>query len=219
MTKMNRKVVFTLLGLVSGALIVHPYIMLVYHFTAPGVREAGGSFGQDIASAFTSIFSSDMLPMTLSFSFFCGVIGFLSAVLLERNRRLEEMKFQARQHEAVRRSLQKLVSVISHFVINSSLIVGYNIRQIKKSMCSCSLPQHGTVKGPAPPEGMEYLFDSILKQEEKNQEVLKLVGESGWLETLESSDTSVQRIVELTKQIEERISRQSHEEKDKEKQA
>ena len=66
---------------------------------------------------------------------------------------------------------------------------------------------------------MEELFDSILKQEEKNQEVLKLVGESGWLETLESSDTSVQRIVELTKQIEERISRQSHEEKDKEKQA
>ena len=219
MTKMNRKVVFTLLGLVAGALIVHPYIMLVYHFTAPGVREAGGSFGQDIARAFTSIFSSDMLPMTLSFSFFCGVIGFLSAVLLERNRRLEEMKFQARQHEAVRRSLQKLVSVISHFVINSSLIVGYNIRQIKKSMCSCSLPKHGTVQGPAPPEGMEELFDSILKQEEKNQEVLKLVGESGWLETLESSDTSVQRIVELTKQIEERISRQSHEEKDKEKQA
>lgn len=222
MRKTNRKILFTLLGLVAGALIVHPYIMLVYHLTAPGMKESGGTLAEDIAETFFSIFSPEMLPMTLSFSFFCGVIGFLSAILLERNRRLAEMHFEARQHETVRQSLQKLVSVISHFVINSSLTVGYNIRQIKKRICSCSIPQAGEKKTASDPAEMEEMFDIILRQEEKNQEVLKLVGESQWLETLESSDTSVHRIVELTKQIEERIASEetgsSHAEKQEEKQ-
>ena len=187
MKKLNLKIAFTAAGLIFGILIAHPYIMLVYYLTSPGGgigAVAGGSVIQAVADAF----SPEMLPMTMAFSFFCGVIGFLAGLLLERNRRLARMKFAAQRQQAVMESLQKLLSVLSHFILNSTMVIASGIRRLRKEMQGRDLP-----------DDFEATLRKIEQQAERNEEVLKLMRGSDYLECLESADRSISKILELTK--------------------
>ena len=149
MKKIDIKYIFTAGGLLFGVLIAHPYIMLVYYFTSPGVTGAAGAGSNSTLGAariLTDAFSPDMLPMTIGFSFFCGVIGFLVGLLLERNRKLQRMKADARQHEAVMNAARKLLSVLSHFVINSTIVIASETRRLHRLSMEKGVPG-GVEKG------------------------------------------------------------------------
>ncbi len=193
MKRHGLKIIFTLGGLIFGVLVAHPYIMLVYYFTSPdrGYVPGGGSVLQAVAYAF----SPEMLPMTLALSFFCGVIGFLSSLILERNRKLAGMQFAVQRQEAVMGSLQKLLSVLSHFILNSTMVIASSTRRLRSK-----------VKGMNLPTDFEETLKEIEQQARKNEEVLKLMQENDYLECIEGDDRSMDRILELTRWLEGRIS-------------
>ncbi len=196
MKKYSLKIVFTLGGLIFGVLVAHPYIMLVYYFTSPDRGHVPG--GGSVFTALAYAFSSSMLPMTLALSFFCGVIGFLSSLLVERNRKLARMQFAVQRQEAVMGSLQKLLSVLSHFILNSTMVIASSTRRLRSK-----------VKGMNLPADFEKTLKGIEQQAKKNEAVLKLMQESDYLECVEGADRSMARIIELTRWLEDRIS--SHE--------
>lgn len=191
MIKNNIKFVSALAGFFFGVIVAHPYVMLVYVFTNPGtgMKQA---FSTDILNAVRQTFSPEMLPMAASFSFFCSVIGFLLGILYERNQKLSRLKFEMERRKAETDSMEKLLSILSHFILNSTMIIGAGVRQLKKA--DSALADSDVLK-------------KIERQAEKNEEVLNLLREYEFLQYIQASDRSIEKILELTRCLEKRISR------------
>jgi hypothetical protein len=89
----NRSVLYkySLLGVLIGYLIFHPLVMLLAHFMAvhnyPGIDTSVDS----ITSVFIRSFSMSMLPWSLSFAFFNGVIGYYYGVMKLANQAKETL--------------------------------------------------------------------------------------------------------------------------------
>ncbi len=184
---------FTLSGLIFGALIAHPYIMLVYMLTTPG-KGAREAFSLDIAKIVLGSFSAKMLPMAAAFSFFCASIGLLLGLLYENNQKVIKLRFEAERHKAVMASLQKTLAILSHFILNSTMVIGASVKQLRK-----------VDKAP----GLDVILERIERQAEKNERVLSLIKECNYLEQLEDTDTSLEKVLELTRLVEKRASEQA----------
>ncbi len=189
MLKKHIKFIFTLIGFAFGVIVTHPYVMLVYMFTYPeGLRhpEYGYSFWKSVGE----VFSVEMFPMAASFAIFCSIIGFLLGILYERNLRLNHMKLEMGKKKQFMESMHGLLSVLSHFIINSNIVIGANVRKLQK-MDTKGSPGR--------------IFKRMLQEVQKTEEVLRLVNQCEFLENLEDSYTSMDEILQLTRQIEERL--------------
>ena len=190
MQKKHTKFLFALAGCIFGAIIAHPYAMLVYGLTVPN-SDKGTGFNLNLTRLLADTFSEKMLPMTIAFSFFCSVIGLLMGLLFERNARLGRLRFEMERRQAVMDSMHKLLAVLSHFILDFTLIIQAGIRQVKKEK---------------PGQNLEGALEKIEEQAERNEQVLKLVRDE-FLEHIEDSDSSLSRILELTRNVERRMSR------------
>ncbi len=178
------KYLLAIVGLIFGAVIVHPYVMVVYLFTSPQENLS-------LLSLLKDTFSSKMLPMAIAFSFFSMVIGFLIGALFERNLRLQRLELEIEKGKEMTIALNKLISVLSHFVMNSTLAIKFAIKRLKKE-----IGEDTTIKN--------YLHD-IEKETKINEKALKAVMDKSFLKELERPDTSIKKIIELTKTIEKKI--------------
>ncbi len=191
MLKKNIKLIFTLIGFVFGVIVAHPYVMLVYLLTHPQGWEHP-DHGSGLWQSVGRVFSADMFPMAASFAIFCGILGLLLGILYERNLRLNQMKLEMEKKEQIMESMHRLLSVLSHFIINSNLVIGAKVRKLQKMDMEGSLGQ---------------ILKSILHEAKRNEEVMRLVNQCEFLENLEDSETSMDEILKLTKQIEVHLSK------------
>ncbi len=176
-----------------GAIVAHPYAMMVYSLTSPDKASTGGPSAINAAAR---AFSPQMLPMTLAFAFFCGVIALLSAILFERNRSMAEMQAKSRQQQAVSSALQQLVAVLSHFIIHSSLSILAEIQRLRKGDGKvCDMEKFITV------------LEGIEEQAEKNEAVMEFIRNPEFLDSLNENEGSLSRVIEVTKEIERHISK------------
>ena len=172
------------MGLIFGAVIVHPYVMVVYLFTTPQENPS-------LLALLKDTFSARMLPMAIAFSFFSMVIGFLVGVLLERNLRLQRLELEIEKGKEMTLAMNKLISVLSHFVINSTLAIKFAIKRLKKEIGEDS--------------ALKNYLDDIEKETTMNERAIKAVMDESFLKALERPDASIKKIIELTKMIEKRI--------------
>ena len=191
MQKKHIKFISALAGCIFGIIIAHPYVMLVYLFTTPGAAMEQGS-GFNLIKAVQDTFSYEMLPMAAAFSFFCSVIGFLLGLLYERNLKFSEFRFEMEKKKAAVDAMEKLLSVLSHFIINSTMVIEAGIRQLRKTDCSASTAD---------------ILDSIEKQAEKNEEVITHMKNYNYLTYMHNADKSISKILELTRSLEKCISK------------
>lgn len=179
-----RKTGFILVGILIGVIIVHPYAMLVDQFI--GSEHKVGSPGVGVATDFMAIFTPAMLPMTIAFGFFSGACGLLLCLLFERNQRIVYYQYQARLHCDLMNALHQLLGVLSHYILNSSMVISGHARRLQKKAKEKDL-QSLTV---------------IAFQAEKNEEILKLMQDADFLENIDPSDNTYQKLVDLNQRIE-----------------
>ena len=182
-----RKTVFILAGIVTGVIIVHPYVMLVHRLTDPG--HGVGNSGKDVAANLFAAFTPAMLPMTIAFGFFCGVCGLLLGLLSERNQRILRYQYQARLHCDLMNSLQQLLGVLSHYILNSSMVISSYARRLQKKAEKKDLQPLAV----------------IALQAEKNEKILKVIQEADFLENIDPSNNTYQKLVDLNRRIEEHL--------------
>ncbi len=131
MMKLSRaSVVYAILGIVCGFLILHPYAMLVYKLTEgrfTGLFLNRGDLFAEILS-----FEASMLPMGIAFALFGGIIGVLLASFLDKKRRLLASDFENRNREAALDAVHSLMVTLSHYLLNSNMIIGGKVRHCRK---------------------------------------------------------------------------------------
>ncbi len=177
----------TLAGIMAGVIIVHPYVMLVNRLTGPGpFTKQSQNFD---VSGFLRIIDPDMLPMTIAFAFFGGVCGLLLALLIERNRHILHYRYQVKMHGNLTTALHQLLGVISHYILNSSLIICAHARQLEKKT---------TKKN-------QLHVTAIISQAQKNESVLKLIQETEFLQNIDPSNDTYQKLIELNQKIEKHL--------------
>ncbi len=178
------KTIFSLAGIMAGIIIVHPYVMLVHQITGPG--HGTGDSGKQAAINLFAAFSPSMLPMTVAFGFFGAVCGVLLGLLFERNQRILRYQYQARMHRDLMNSLQQLLGVISHYILNSSMVIsGHAGRLIKKA-----------------DDRDRQSLAAIAQQARKNEAILKVIQEADFLENIDPSDNTYQKLVDLNRTVE-----------------
>ena len=143
----------------------------------------------DVTYGIFAAFSPSMLPMTLAFGLFGGVCGLLIGLLFDRNQRLVRYQYQARLHSDLMNSLQQLLGVISHYILNSSVVIGGHAVRLRKKV---------------PHEDREDI-SAIIQQAKKNEEILKIIQDAEFLESIDPCDHTYQKLVELNRRIEDRL--------------
>lgn len=181
-----RKTLFTLSGIAIGVIFVHPYVMLVHRFTDSrhGVMNTAG----DVAVVF-SAFTPAMLPMTFAFGFFAGVCGLLLGLLFERNQRIVHYQYRVRLHSDLTAALNQLLGVLSHYILNSSMMISGYVRRLQKNSRQ---------------EDRKMLVD-IAEQAKRNEAILKLMQDAEFLQDIDPSDRTYRKLIDLSRRIEERL--------------
>lgn len=185
-----KKITYTLIGLSFGALIIHPYVMLVYLLTDPSRQPILFQNLMELRSIASSSLMPNMLPMSAAFAFFCGVIGFLIGILIERNNSLISYKYELERRESIMKAIQQLISVLSHYILNSSMIIGGNVRRLYKV-------QHD--------DATLSSLRTIELQAKKSEAVLKLMQEADFLESFEETENTYEKLLQLTQKVEKRL--------------
>ena len=182
-----RKTIFTLAGIAAGVFFVHPYVMLVHQFT--GYGHGLGNRTEPLIGGFLAAFTPAMLPMTVAFGFFAGVCGFLLGLLFERNERVVHYQFQTRLHRDLTSALNQLLAVVSHYILNSSMMISGHVRRLQK-------------KGRD--EDRKTLAD-IVRLVQRNESILKLMQDAEFLKSIDPSDNTYRKLIDLNRKIEERL--------------
>lgn len=179
-----------MVGIIAGVIIVHPYVMLVNLLTGP--QPWIGPTNDIGTGGLLKIFIPDMLPMTIAFTFFGGVCGFLLGLVFERNERLNRYGYKIRLHSDLTTALHQLLGVVSHYILNGSLIISAHARRLEKTTTQ---------------EDQLHLA-AIINQAEKNESVLKLLQETAFLQNIDPSDRTYKKLIELNQRIEQQLREQ-----------
>lgn len=99
------------MGVISGFIILHPYAMLVEHFT-------------HITAGTMSIFAPEMIPMTMAFVLFGGALGGMAGNRWHKARQLEEARVERERRKAAVDILRQLMVTLSHYITNSTTAIG-----------------------------------------------------------------------------------------------
>jgi len=124
--------VWFILGAVVGHLLVHPYVMVSYSLMDM-YREGRLTIHLDhVLSAARSVFDPTMLPMTISFSLFNGVVALLMGVVRDKQRKLHEAAIENERKKASVETLQRLMVTLSHYFLNANTVVGGAVRHCQR---------------------------------------------------------------------------------------
>ena len=182
-----RKTGCILTGILAGVIIVHPYVMLVNRLTGPGPLTGQPQNFGDVG--FPGIIAPNMLPMTIAFAFFGGICGLLLGLLIERNRRVLHYRYQAELHTNLTAALHQLLDVVSHYILNGSMVISSHARRLEKKTTRKNLPH----------------LAAIIRQSEHNEAVLKLLKGSDFLQQIDPTDATYEKLIELNQKIEAQL--------------
>ena len=89
----------------------------------------------------------------------------------------------------LRQRYQQLLAVVSHYILNSSLIISGQTKRLQKK---------------AKEEDLK-AFAAIALQTEKNETILKLMQDAEFLQKIDPSDNTYQKLIDLNRRIEEHL--------------
>jgi hypothetical protein len=124
------RVLHSLLGMVGGFVLLHPYTMMVYALMH--VREDAGGVHLDwggITVRGLLAFNSAMFPMASAFVIFGGLIGLLVALVIERKRKIFLLEVENAKNKIAIQTLKEVTVTIAHHLLNANTIIGGKVRQ------------------------------------------------------------------------------------------
>ncbi len=133
MSRLHRtSILFTMVGMVAGYLIFHPYAMTVYLATHVHWNGELHLHWKELFSNVSEALGPTMFTMSLPFILFGGVIGLLMGIIVERTRKLEAEKFEHEMEKVALETLKKLMVTLSHYLLNANMIIGGKVRRCRK---------------------------------------------------------------------------------------
>ena len=82
---------YIIVGALAGYFVFHPLIMLLSHYMAVHNAQISSTAAESVASVVFKSFSLSMLPWSISFAFFNGVIGLYYGTIKQANLAKEEL--------------------------------------------------------------------------------------------------------------------------------
>jgi hypothetical protein len=104
---------YCILGALAGFFIFHPLVMLVSPFMATHTDPGAATAFENITSVILKSFSLAMLPWSLSFALFNGIIGLYYGASKEANLAKEELIFNLQRALAEVKTLSGLLPICS----------------------------------------------------------------------------------------------------------
>jgi len=131
------RILFPLLGILTGYLVFHPYTMLVYTLTqTDGMHGTNIQWSQihQLWEQTLMAFNPKMLPMSISFMFLGGLIGMLLGIIFDRRQKLILLAYEDEKKRVALETLKELVITLSHHLLNSNMIIGGKVRHCRKAV-------------------------------------------------------------------------------------
>lgn len=117
----GRLIWFTLVGMVAGYLLMHPFAMLAYVLGPPQPALAEFSlWGYLVLRAF----SAEMLAMGGAFALMGGVAGFCLGAWYLQKEGSTAAKIDSEKRLAALETLRNLMVTLAHYIRNSNMVIG-----------------------------------------------------------------------------------------------
>lgn len=176
-----------LIGAMGGFLIFHPYTMIVHAITG---RMHGGFSVNSLLSLAKESLSSEMWPMASAFALSCAFIGFLTAVVSERKKRLFEVELESERRRTAIATLQRLMVTLSHYLLNANMVIGGMARRAKKHTTDGKLDES---------------LDMILKEAVRIDEVIAALKKLTELRTADYTSEGRDLMIDITDDLEKAL--------------
>lgn len=122
---------FTLAGMVSGFLLVHPFAMMAYTLTPQHER-----LPLDLSFWVRELrlaFSPGMLHMGLAFILLGGVTGTSLGAWYLQKERLAAAKLESQQRLAALNTLREVMVTLAHYIRNANVVIGgFSVKLLKQ---------------------------------------------------------------------------------------
>jgi hypothetical protein len=127
------RVLYTLLGMIGGFVLLHPYTMMVYALLhvlkgAAGVHTDWGG----ITVRGLIAFKPAMFPMVSAFVIFGGLTGLLVALVFEKKRKMLLLEVENEKHKIAIQTLREVTVTLAHHLLNANTIIGGKVRHCRK---------------------------------------------------------------------------------------
>lgn len=130
MRRAPRLLGFTLAGGALGYLLLHPYAMVVLWLSSP----SGSPGGADLWDSAVASFSTHMHSMGVAFGAFGAAVGFFWALSMHRGQRLRHVALENERRKAALQTLQQLMLILSHHLLNATMAIGGQARRTAQSL-------------------------------------------------------------------------------------
>jgi hypothetical protein len=125
------RAVFSLIGMVLGFAIFHPYTMVIYALMHSHESALHFHWNDLIAPAFLA-FEPNMLPMAISFVVFGGAIGLLVGIAIDKTKKLVWAEAEREKSKIALETLEQLMVTLSHYLLNANMVIGNKARRCQK---------------------------------------------------------------------------------------
>jgi len=124
--------IFSIVGIVVGYLVIHPYSMVVYALMHMHRNEGLHLHWQSLSADALSSFYPMMLPMAISFAFLGGVIGLLTGTVVDRKKKLFAAQYENEKKKIALNTMENLMVTLSHYLLNANTIIGGAVRHCRR---------------------------------------------------------------------------------------
>jgi phosphate uptake regulator len=135
-------------------------------------------------------FEPAMLPMSIAFIVFGGLIGLLIGIVIERKRKLIEAEHENEKKRIVLETIKRLMVTISHYLLNANMIIGGKVRHSRKAVTN---------------EDVLAALEVIEEQGRKIDAVIKSLREITELKTSDYTTGGKVKMIDIAQEIENRL--------------
>lgn len=187
----------SLLGMVLGYLIFHPYSMLVFALLRIQKSHPDSRLGE-LGTRALMAFEPEMLPMALAFVLFGGCLGFVVGLIMEKHRKLVNAQREHEKSKVALETLNQLMVTLSHYLLNANMVIGGNVRLCRKGMSNEDILPH---------------LNTIEHQARRIDAVIESLRQLTEIKTTPYTTSGRTKMIDITQEVEARLQRvnQSHE--------
>lgn len=186
----RNQVLFSVLGLFVGYLILHPYTMVVA-MIAHLHKQGNLDFSlQELATKALHSFQAEMLMMAMPFAFFGGLTGFLIGMIMDRKKRLLELKYESEKNELALQTVKEVMVTLSHHLLNANMIIGGKVRHCRKLVSD---------------EDIVHSLQVIEEQGHRIDAVIKALRNVSEVKTTDYTTSGQVKMIDISEEIDEEI--------------
>lgn len=188
--KYRIKMLFSIIGMIIGYFIFHPYTMLVHLIMDKHQRGDVSFHIKDIFTAFLAVLTPEMFPMAIAFAFFGGLNGLFIAIIVDKKKRLYAAEAEDEKKKVALETLQRLMITLSHYLLNANTVIAGMARRCLKSNSA---------------EDMKESIDIIEEQAKKIEAVIMALKKITEIKIADYTSHGKGLMIDITQEIEEQL--------------